>query len=63
MNELGKKLLSGPALALYQNTRVTALRALYGEYLGFQKYWIIAYQPIYSPEPLDFLPEAVDFIF
>jgi hypothetical protein len=63
MNELGKKLFSGPALALYQNTRITALRALYGEYLGFQKYMIIADQPIYSLEPLDFLPQAVDFIF
>src|SRR5208337_3828665 len=63
MNEPGKKLFSGPALALYQNTRVTALRALYGEHLGFQKYMIIADQPIYSLEPLNLLPQAVDFIF
>ena len=63
MNEPGKKLFSGPALALYQNTRVTALRAFYGEHLRFQEERIFADQPIYSLEPLDFLPQAVDFIF
>ena len=49
MNEPGKKLFSRPALALNQNPRVTALRALYGEHLRFQEYMVLAYKPVDCP--------------